>query len=50
MVWKPAGEMPPERFRRKLDNVIKINVKEIEIDSVHWCVLFQKKGTSVGIF
>ena len=40
----PEGTRPSERFRRKLENNIKINFKEIEPDSVHWCVLFQNKN------
>ena len=40
-VENPVEERPVEGFRRKLENNIKINFKEIELDIVYWCVLFQ---------
>lgn len=38
---KPEEKRPPERFWRKLHDETKINFKTTELDSVHWCVLFQ---------
>jgi hypothetical protein len=47
-VEKPEGKRPSERIRLNLENVIKLNFKEIEPRA--WiCVYCFKTGTNVGI-
>jgi len=47
-VEKPEGKRPSERIRLNLENVIKLNFKEIE--PIAWiCVYCFKTGTNVGI-
>jgi hypothetical protein len=47
-VETPEGKRPSERLRRNLENVIKLNFKEIE--PIAWiCVYCFKTGTNVGI-
>jgi hypothetical protein len=43
LVGKPEGKRPPERPRRRLEDNIKLDLREIGIDGANWIRLAQDR-------